>query len=49
MDHRNEAIPMKYQEGQVECFDKKGMYLLGFMIVFHYPGDVYVEGYEGGF
>ena len=33
----------------MECFDKKGMYLLGFMIVFHYPGDVYVEGYEGGF
>ena len=38
---------MKYREGKVEYFGKKGMYLLGFMVVSHYPGNE--SGYQGGF
>eukprot|EP00957_Ditylum_brightwellii_P078139 5940772-Ditylum_brightwellii.AAC.1 len=39
MDHKQKVLPMKYQEGQVEYFGKKGMRLLGFMVVNHYPSN----------
>lgn len=58
MDHKQKILPQKYREGQVEYFGKKGMSLLGFMIVRGYIDgeesgyeynfiDVVVEGYAG--
>jgi hypothetical protein len=33
IDHKQKVLPMRYREGQVEYFGKKGMSLLGTMIV----------------
>ena len=33
LDHKQKVLPMKYREGQVEYFGKKGMSVLGVMIV----------------
>jgi len=33
MDHKQKVLPMKYRKGQVEYFGKKGMSLLGLMLV----------------
>ena len=47
MDHKQKVLPMKFHEGQVEYFGKKGMSLLGFMIVSNYSeGDESDSGYQ---
>ena len=33
LDHKQKILPMKYREGQIEYFGKKGMSLLGTMHV----------------
>ena len=47
LDHKQKFFPMKYYEGQVEYFSKKGMYIFGFMTVSHYSGNE--NGDQGGF
>ena len=46
-DHKQKVLLMKFFEGQVEYFGKKGMSLLGFMILSHYEGDKNIVGDEG--
>ena len=46
LDHKQKVFPTKYREGQVEYFGKKGMYILGFVIVSHYLSNE--NGDQGG-
>ena len=46
LDHKQKVLLMKYREGQVEYFGKKGMSILVFMIMSHYPGNENVD--QGG-
>ena len=47
MDNKHKVFPMKFCEGRVEYFGRKGISLLGSMIISHYPGNEI--GYHGGF
>ena len=32
-DHKQKVLPMRFREGQMEYFGKRGMYLLGAMLI----------------